>query len=194
MGTNNNRLPSDNANHADGNEPERRSHNRVERRKRRAQQNSAQTPDNGMSPALILTAIQRWWKIALPVALVLAIVSCAVVWYTFEPVYRAAAWVQIEDNTPYIAFESDEESKRFVQTQIELFRSPLVIGPVVSQQEVARLPEIREMDNPIDQLSDRIRVKSVGESELYEVSFDGLNPANAAQLVNAVVDEYFTAL
>jgi len=191
MGSNDKRLPAGSDDHANGDNVSRRSRNGAAKRRRRAYRNVPRDSDNAMPLGLVLTTIQRWWKIALPIALVLAVVSAGTVWYLFEPVYRASAWVQIEDDTPYIAFESREESGRFVQTQIELFRSPLVIGPVVSQQEVARLSEIREMDDPIRGLADEMRVASVGKSELYEISFDSTNPGSAARLVNAVVDEYF---
>ena len=54
-------------------------------------------------------------------ALLLAAVGGTIVYLLFEPVYEASAWFQIEERTPYLAFESKEEgrSKLFFQTQIE---------------------------------------------------------------------------
>ena len=147
--------------------------------------------ENGLSPASAVRAALRWWKLAVPATLLLLAVSLALIWYFFQPVYRATAWIKIEDTQPYIAYQSKEESLRFVQTQVELIRGPLVLGPVVGQPEVAQLPELREENDPIQWLTEKINVSSVGESELYRVTYEGPDPKGSALLVNAVVDGYF---
>ncbi len=149
--------------------------------------------DQALSARFVLTALRRWWKAALPAALLLAAAGGTIVYLLFEPVYEAAAWFQIEERTPYLAFETkdDTRSKMFFQTQIEIIRSPLVLGPVVKQPEIARLPELARESDKVSWLASRIKVTSVGNSELFRILYAGPDPKNAAEVVNAVTESYF---
>ncbi|NLF08226.1 MAG: hypothetical protein GX594_09635, partial [Pirellulaceae bacterium] len=73
--------------------------------------------NQGLTVHFVLSALRRWWKVAMPVALVLAVGGAAVVYFMFEPVYEASAWLQFEERTPYLAFENkdDGRSKLFFQ-------------------------------------------------------------------------------
>ena len=108
-------------------------------------------------------------------------------------VYQAAAWLRIADAPPYIAFEAREDSRRFLKTQMELIRSPLVLGPVVSQPEIAQLHDLRDQEAPIDWLAKKVRANPVGGSELFEISFESRYPDEAAKLVTAIVNIFFQA-
>ena len=73
---------------------------------------------------------------------------------------------------------------------MELMRSPLVLGPVVSRPEIAQVPEIRDQEAPIVWLGSKIKASRVGQSELVKISFEPAAPPTAARVVNAVVDTY----
>jgi len=136
-------------------------------------------------------AVWHWWKLAAPIGLILAAVTAGLVYWAFVPVYRAEAWLRIDAEAPYIAFEGGREGGRPIATEVSLIRSPLTMGPVVSQPEIARLPEIKEADAAIEWLTNQINVRQVGHSELFVISCDAEVPKNAATIVNAVVDAYF---
>jgi len=124
-------------------------------------------------------------------SLFLAIVAGGAVYLWFQPMYRGEAWLRIESRAPYIAFRERGDSRAFVQTQVQMIKSPLVLGPVVSQPEIASCPEVEEQQSPIDWLAEEINVEQVGTSDLFTVSFAGPSPENSAKIVNAVVQEYF---
>lgn len=140
----------------------------------------------------VLDSLRHWWWLAFPSGLACAAVLGAVVWVVFKPTYQAAAWLQIEDRRPYVAFPTFEsESKLFAETQVELIRSPLVLSRVLSQPEIARLPEVRAAaDGALPWLTKKVTVKAVGKSELFQVAFAGKNPEHAAMIANAVIDRY----
>ena len=153
---------------------------------------AAAESDAGISPRRILDAIRFSWKWALPTGVVLGTTACAVVYLLFEPQFQATAWLRIEENTPYLAFEAkDEQSKGFVFTQIELLRSPMVLGPVVADPDANSVGEISRQDSPLDWLGKKIAIKAIGNSELYTVSYSASNPKTAAHVVNSVLDSYF---
>lgn len=146
-----------------------------------------------LSPRRVLEAIRYWWAWALPAGIVFAAVAGGLVLATFHPSYMASAWLRIEDRAPFIAFESKEgdQSKSFVQTQLELLRSPMVLEPALAKAELARLDCLAEQDDPVSWLALQIKVKAVGTSELYTVSLTCPEAKAAADVVNAVVDSYF---
>ena len=155
---------------------------------------SSANADGAISIALLLKVLRRWWPIATPAGLLLAAASAGVVWLRFEPKYEAAAWFRIEEQTPFLAFESKSSEARpqaFFQTQIELVRSPLVLGSVVKRPEIARSPSIRRESDPIIWLAGQLKVAAVGQSELFRITYASTAPEDAAAVVNAVTESYF---
>ncbi|MHB8974108.1 MAG: polysaccharide biosynthesis tyrosine autokinase [Pirellulaceae bacterium] len=155
---------------------------------------SSKTPDksgnSAISVSFVLGVARQWWKIAMPLGLLLAGLGATAMWWSFEPRYEASAWLRIEDRRPYIAFPTRDESQRFVSTQVELMRSPLVIGPVVSNSEVAQTPELLKQKDAIGWLGKNVKVRAVGNSELFVVSFASASPKAAMTVANEVVSSY----
>ena len=67
--------------------------------------------EQGMNAQFVLHALRRWWKIALPSALILAAIAVAVVCLLFVPQYEASALLEISEHPQYIAFAP--ERRRF---------------------------------------------------------------------------------
>ncbi len=150
-------------------------------------------PEQNLTTQFVAGALRRWWKTATPLGLLLAAVGGLTVYLLFRPVYEAAAWFKIEERTPFLAFETKDEgrSKVFFQTQIETIRSPLVLGPVIKQPEIARQPQIAREPDKVAWLGKQIKVTSVGESELFRILYTAPDPKDAAAVVNAVTESYF---
>ena len=154
-----------------------------------------ESEDEGfISPRFLLRVFSQWWYIALPTGALLAALSAGLVMLTFTPVYRSTAVMKIASYTPYIAYTVNEQPMKpeeFTETQIELLRSPLVMEQLLTNPEIAELPEFADQENAANWLSKQVQVDQVGNSELYYVYLDAPNPQSAAVLVNAILDEYF---
>lgn len=133
---------------------------------------------------------QRWiWTVV--ASLVLGVGAGALVWMALGSQYRAEAILRIEDRRPYIAFPGESNSQMFARTQIELIRSRVVLGEILSDPKIAQLPEIKSQESPVEWLRDHIKVSALNGSELYLVTFEGPDPAGAATIVNAVMKSYW---
>src|SRR6476620_8639367 len=100
--------------------------------------------------------------------------------------------LMIEDSTPFVAFSdrvTGHESQRYIQTQLELLQSPVVLEPVLSRPEIAGLSELSDVDDRVKFLRSRLAIKQVGGSELYNVTFTSLSAQTAAKVANAVIAE-----
>lgn len=138
----------------------------------------------------VLQALRRWWWQSSLAGLTLAAAAAAVVWYTFKPQYEAAAFLEIKNNAPFIAFPDRMEAQSFAQTELETIRSPIVMSRVAAKPEVASLPEAQESKAVDRWLAKGLRARYIGQSELCEVAFRSNDPAASALIANSIIDEY----
>lgn len=143
-----------------------------------------------ITPLFVWQAARRWWKLAAPLGALLAALSVGILYLLHEPVYVAENWLRIESESPFVVFP-DPEAESFVNTQIELIRSPLVLDRVVAEPDIARYPALAASDDPIAWLAARLTVAARGKSEIYVVRFQAADPQRAARIANAVVEAYF---
>ena len=72
----------------------------------------------------------------------LAAIVAATVLYLHVPRYEARSLLMIEDFGPFVAFNESAnagQSQRYIQTQLEILRSPVVLEPALSRPEIASI-------------------------------------------------------
>jgi len=148
-------------------------------------------PQQSINVQFVLSTARRWWKLAIPCGLLLAGVSGIILYARFVPEYQAGSLLRISSDTPYIVFPTREDSRQFITNQVELIRSRLVLGPVLGESEIAGLPELNESEDRIAALGKRIKVSSIGQSDLFQITYTGPDPARAAIAANAIAESYF---
>ena len=159
------------------------------------------SPAQGAKPNITLTfvlaVLRRWWKVTVPVGLLLAAAAATGVYLTFVPKYEARALLWIDSAQPYLVQPERYSDRDFVSNQLGLIRSSLVLGPVVSQPAIARVAELQKTelfgkrDPPIERLGKLIDVSKAWGSEHYYIKCTTPNPKNSAAVVDAVAKSYF---
>jgi len=147
----------------------------------------------GISGPFLWRTYCQWWKWVVPLGLFLASGVGFMIWHFHVPQYEASALIMIESATPYIAFEKGISSRgadRYVQTQIELLSSSVVLAPVLGRPEVATMNEFKPEFDPLKYLRKQLSVRQVGKSELYTVHYVSPSAQDAATIANVVVAEY----
>lgn len=141
---------------------------------------------------LLIWVVKEWWRICIPIGLLLAVVLGAAVVRMHVPRYEAKALLMIEDSRPYIAFSNSTtgQSQRYIQTQLEIIRNAVVLERVLSKPEIASIPELAESSDRVETLRKNLSVGSLRGSELYNISYTSPIPKQAAAVVNSVADEY----
>jgi capsular exopolysaccharide synthesis family protein len=148
------------------------------------------TPAATLGLAQIMAMVRRWWWTCASVGVVIAVIACAVVWQTFTPIYEATALLEVKSHQPRLLFDVTGGSPTFAETQLEIIRSTVVLVPVSKRTDVARCSEVQEAEAPLDWLNKGLRVGYRGRSELCQITFRSREPDTAAQIANAVMDEY----
>jgi capsular exopolysaccharide synthesis family protein len=149
--------------------------------------------DEAASPLdvhLALTALRCWWKLVVPLSVLLALVAAVAVFFLASPRYTASVWLIIREKPEYLLSPHVmEDPRKFVLNQMELMRSPPVIDPVGNKPEVASTPELAGAD-PAERLRRLLKVQSKGQSDFFVIEFTSKDPAKAALIVNEVAKAY----
>jgi capsular polysaccharide biosynthesis protein len=148
---------------------------------------------SAISHTFLLWVFRQWWSIVLPVGLLLAAIAAALVLYFYVPKYEATALLMIEDVPEFVAFPVQQnygQADRYIQTQLELLRGPVILEPVLGRAEIASMKELKGVIDRLDYVRDRLSVKQVGRSQLYNITYASPSSQDAANVANAVVAEY----
>jgi hypothetical protein len=133
-------------------------------------------------------------KLAAPVGFVLAAIGCIGLWYFTEPRYRSQATLEIRESRPHLAFQTDEKSKSFAETQVELLRNPYIVGRAIDTERLSSLlPELRDIvgkEDAVRWITERLKIARISQSDLYEVSLTARDPESAKAVVDAIVKTY----
>lgn len=155
----------------------------------------AQQPANASSaPAFsihsVLNALRCWWKIATPIALLLAAGASGGVYYLHKPQYTASCELLIKEKADVILRALDTDSKKFINNQIEIIKSQRLLSPLVSKPEIVSTPELAEDDDKVAALARRIKVSQKGQSDFYALSVTSESPEKAELIVKATSEAY----
>jgi uncharacterized protein involved in exopolysaccharide biosynthesis len=158
------------------------------------------TPELGKSSIDIVRDLASWmhhhrWTTALAVGLCLAPIAAWMALAGYAPLYQASALIMIEEAAPHIAFDGASVASRssaFVQTQLEILRSPLVLQPALNDPKIASQPEISESSDPMETLRSDLAISRLGQSELYNLSYTARDAQISADVANAIVIQYLT--
>jgi succinoglycan biosynthesis transport protein ExoP len=113
-----------------------------------------------------------------------------------RPIYTSTSRIYVEQSGPRILEEAEgvmTQSKNYLYTQAELLKSTPILFSALEKPGVKQMKVFQKIDNPIIYLKKKGLNVSVGKKDdIISVSSDSPSAAEAAQLVNAVVDSYKT--
>ena len=126
------------------------------------------------------------------VGLVLGSLAAIVLFLIHLPQYQAMASIQVRSAKPRFLDEDIVVNRyeEFVNTQIELLRSNVVIDRMLEMPDVARLPIIRQLSNKREWLQKKLKIVRHGKSEIVTISIKTFSKESSENIVNAVVDSY----
>ena len=147
-----------------------------------------------MSENLIQIVWRNRWIILLTTIAALAIAFIYVLKAT--PIYSSTSRIYVEQSGPKILTEAEgfmTQSKNYLYTQAELLRSTPILSAALEKPGVKQMRIFHNVDNVIAYLKKKALDISVGKKDdIISISSDSPDPAEAAHLVNAVVDSYIT--
>ena len=138
-----------------------------------------------------LGVFRKHWKWMIPVGLLLAVITGAGVLAFFKPVYEARFRLEV-DPSNYIVFTDNvaRSTPEYIDLQRAIMFSNSVLEKVVADKAVASVPKIARARDPVATLRKDVKVTPSAGNRLMDVKFQDQDPKIAANVVNALVDEY----
>jgi len=143
----------------------------------------------------IVGRLQKRWRLVV-IALVAVLVPAAIATYLATPLYRSTALVEVNpDPVQVLPYRDVAEStggagnlENYMGTQDQLLRGASLRARVRARLEAdfKDQPAVREIPN----LGDRLEVKKIEKSQLFELSYQAESPEAAATVVNLFAEEF----
>jgi capsular exopolysaccharide synthesis family protein len=153
------------------------------------------------NPFRVRMLLRYKWSI-LAVSMLVAAPAIAAIWVFIAPQYEATTAVRVSPVIPRLVFKTDDNGliplyQSFVNTQVSLICSPMVLERALEQDAVKKTGWYREkprlaIGTPptrLEQLRKCLSVKPRPNTEIIDVSMTYEDP-NAATIVNAIVNQY----
>jgi succinoglycan biosynthesis transport protein ExoP len=141
---------------------------------------------------IVLITLRCWWKVAVPVGIILAALAVAAVIRWVDPTYTATAWVLIRERPDYLVSQSasSQDPRRQLNNQLELIESPLLLNAVLQVKGVAETPELIGKDDQVNALRQLLNVQLKNQSDFCLIRFTSTSPQHASLIVNAVAERF----
>ncbi len=159
------------------------------------------TASSGPSPLGLLKALRRRLMLAVGLGTLVSAACASAAWSLLPPPnYQAQAKVLVRTSTPQIMWKTvdaeaeRDESIRSQKSQLIQLKSRFVINTALQQRGISDLNMIRELirqqERPVEWLSEHLQAQFLTGTEVLQISLDGQDPAELAQVVNAVTNTY----
>ena len=140
---------------------------------------------------LLQTALRHRWTILCTT--ILSLVAAFVYILQATPIYTSASRLYVEQTGPKIINESEGVMTRalnYLYTQGELIQSTPIVSDVVSDPQIKSLRTFTNVDNQVGYIKNNLKVVVGRRDDIITISFDSPYAAEAAQVVNSVVEAY----
>lgn len=164
---------------------------------------SPQTPSSQRSWGELARGVLAHKRTVLIVAVLLAIGPIIALWTLKAPQYEAYGQVRVRPMVPFLVFRTEDNGivphyQAFLNTQVGLIRSPVVIQRALENPDVQATrwyqKESRTLlghrKGHLERLRESLSVWPRIGTELIDVSLTTDMPADAAVIINAVLDAY----
>ena len=156
-----------------------------------AQAEAAPSP---ISIRVALRGARRYWWLILALWAVGSAGVGAAVYLKVKPQYRASSLLRVDPSgTDLYNLRGQENLDPFLQTQVQLITSPNVLTAAGTNPKAAVTERIQTAGDVVLELRKAIAVAILPGTYLIEVSMTSPSAAEAATLVNAVVDAFIDA-
>jgi hypothetical protein len=141
---------------------------------------------------LLLRTLGRHWLAILAVWLLGTGAAWVIARSVIQPIYRASSMLRADPTiTDLIQVPGAvDELEPYLQTQVQLITSPRVLGIAAANPKVAALGRIAGAADGAEELRKAVQVSIRPATYLIEMAMTSPDPAEAATIVNAIVDAF----
>lgn len=133
----------------------------------------------------ILRTLQKRWILILALTLIAGLTSATVSYYLLKPVYQASAQILVNqkksDNSTTLDATQIQTNLQLINTYSVIIKSPVILSKVIEELNLKQ---------SVGELNQKVTVNSQENSQVFLVSVQDTDAANATEIVNEVAKTF----
>ncbi|GAB6256333.1 YveK family protein [Peribacillus sp. N1] len=127
----------------------------------------------------IFKTLKKRWKLIMLLTLIAALVSGSISYFLLTPVYQSSTQILVNQKQSENQLDSTQIKSNIdmINTYSVIIKSPVILEKVIDELE---------LDQSVDQLSQKITINSQENSQVFSLTVQDSNPAKAVEIANTV--------
>ncbi|MCY9006789.1 YveK family protein [Peribacillus frigoritolerans] len=127
----------------------------------------------------IFKTLKKRWKLIMLLTLIAALISGSISYFLLTPVYQSSTQILVNQKQSENQLDSTQIKSNIdmINTYSVIIKSPAILEKVIDELE---------LDQSVDQLSQKITINSQQNSQVFSLTVQDSNPAKAVEIANTV--------
>ncbi|ASS96084.1 YveK family protein [Peribacillus simplex] len=127
----------------------------------------------------IFKTLKKRWKLIMLLTLIAALISGTISYFLLTPVYQSSTQILVNQKQSGNQLDSNQIRSNIdmINTYSVIIKSPAILEKVIDELE---------LDQSVDQLSQKITINSQENSQVFSLTVQDSNPAKAVKIANTV--------
>ncbi|MED4635294.1 Wzz/FepE/Etk N-terminal domain-containing protein [Peribacillus frigoritolerans] len=127
----------------------------------------------------IFKTLKKRWKLIMLLTLIAALISGTISYFLLTPVYQSSTQILVNQKQSENQLDSTQIKSNIdmINTYSVIIKSPAILEKVIDELEI---------DQSVDQLSQKITINSQENSQVFSLTVQDSNPAKAVEIANTV--------
>lgn len=127
----------------------------------------------------IFKTLKKRWKLIMLLTLIAALISGSISYFLLTPVYESSTQILVNQKRSENQLDSTQIKSNIdmINTYSVIIKSPAILEKVIDELE---------LDQSVDQLSQKITINSQENSQVFSLTVQDSNPTKAVEIANTV--------
>ncbi|MGW8424540.1 YveK family protein [Peribacillus simplex] len=127
----------------------------------------------------IFKTLKKRWKLIMLLTLIAALISGSISYFLLTPVYQSSTQILVNQKQSENQLDSNQIRSNIdmINTYSVIIKSPAILEKVIDELE---------LDQSVDQLSQKITINSQENSQVFSLTVQDSNPSQAVEKANAI--------
>ncbi|SNS62630.1 Capsular polysaccharide biosynthesis protein [Bacillus sp. OK838] len=127
----------------------------------------------------IFKTLKKRWKLIMLLTLIAALISGTISYFVLTPVYQSSTQILVNQKQSENQLDSTQIRSNIdmINTYSVIIKSPAILEKVIDELE---------LDQSVDQLSQKITINSQENSQVFSLMVQDSNPTKAVEIANTV--------
>ncbi|USK63492.1 YveK family protein [Peribacillus frigoritolerans] len=131
----------------------------------------------------IFKTLKKRWKLIILLTLIAALISGTISYFLLTPVYESSTQILVNQKQSENQLDSTQIRSNIdmINTYSVIIKSPAILEKVIDELE---------LDQSVDQLSQKIMINSQENSQVFSLTVQDSNPSKAVDIANTVSETF----